>query len=273
MPKKAEEVQNTPSLKRVLAEINKQYGANTIGTVNNMENVMVTRISTGIPTLDTALGGGFPVGRMIELYGIPSSGKSLISLSTIKQAQDKGLDCIYIDCEDSFDPEFAKAFGVDMDKLALAQVSVGEDTLDLIVKLLKAEPGLIVIDSVAAMVTRAEMEEDFDQQFMAIKARLLSRGLAKINALNKKTMLLFINQLRSTMQMYGAPTTTTGGRALGHYASIRMEVKQGDKLTVDNKKTGDVLGQTVQFKITKNKTAPPYKYGAFKFWYDGARLE
>lgn len=271
MAKQSEELK--PSLKRVLAEINKQWGPNTIGTVSTMENIKLERLSSGIPILDTALGGGFPLGRVIELYGIPASGKSLIGLSTIASAQKQNLECVYVDCENVFDPEFAKKLGVDVEKLVITQLSVGEDTIDLLAKLLKAEPSVIVIDSVAAMIARSELEEPMEQQFMALKARLLSRGLAKLTALNKKTLIFFINQVRSTLQMYGAPTTTTGGRALGFYASIRVEVKQGDKLTVDNKKTGDIIGQMIQFRITKNKTAPPYKQGSFRFWYEEARIE
>lgn len=262
-----------PTLNRVIAEINKKYGENIIGRISDMENVTTERISSGIPSLDTALGGGLPFKRIVELYGIPSGGKSLMAMRFVKQAQEKGLDCIYIDAEGSFDIVFAEQLGVDPKKLVIAQSAVGEDTLELVCKLLPTEPGVIVVDSVAAMITQAEMEQPLEQQFMAPKARLMSRGLAKINTLNKKTLIIFINQLRSTMAMYGPPTTTTGGRALGHYASIRVEVKKGDLIYEEDKKTNPVIGQIVSFYVTKNKTAPPFRLGSFKFFYEGSRIE
>lgn len=267
------EEKTKPSLARVIAEINKKYGENIIGRIPDMPTIETTRISTGIPQLDTAIGGGFPTRRIIELYGVPSSGKSLISMLLIKKAQEAGLECVYVDVEDAFDPKFAEKLGVDVKKLVVAQSSVGEDTLELVCKLLDAEPGVIVIDSVAAMITQSEMDESFDQQFMAPKARLMSRALAKINTLNKQTLIVFINQLRSTMAMYGPATTTTGGRALGHYASIRVEVKKTEQIHLDDKKTAEVIGQVVGFNITKNKTAPPFKVGSFKFFYDDCRIE
>jgi len=274
MAKKTAQVDEPkPTLNRVIAEINKKYGENIIGRISDMENVTTERISSGIPSLDTALGGGLPFKRIVELYGIPSGGKSLMAMRFIKQAQEKGLDCIYIDAEGSFDIVFAEQLGVDPKKLVIAQSAVGEDTLELVCKLLPTEPGVIVVDSVAAMITQAEMEQPLEQQFMAPKARLMSRGLAKINTLNKKTLIIFINQLRSTMAMYGPPTTTTGGRALGHYASIRVEVKKGDLIYEEDKKSNPVIGQIVSFYVTKNKTAPPFRLGSFKFFYDGSRIE
>lgn len=262
-----------PSLARVIAEINKAYGGTVIGTASTMDAVKIERISSGVESLDTILGGGFPLGRMVEMFGLPSAGKSVISLLTIKQAQNLGLNCIILDVEKSFDAEFAKQFGVDTNQLIVVNLSIGEEIVDTVGKLLASEPGVIVIDSVAAMVPKEEMEKSAEDNTMALKARLMSRGLAKLNALNTKTLIIWINQLRSTLVMYGAPTTTTGGRALGHYASIRLDVKQGDKITVDGKKTGEVIGQIVQIRCVKNKTAQPYKQASFKFYYDHARIE
>lgn len=238
-----------------------------------MKNITAERIPSGIPNLDEAIGGGFPMRRTVELYGIPSSGKSLIAMKVISEAQKMGKECIYMDVEDAFDPVFAKALGVNTDQLVIVQSSVGEPTLDILCRLLPSKPGVIVVDSVAALVTMGEMEEEsFEKQFMAPKARLMSRSLAKINALNQGTLIMFINQLRSTMAMYGPPTTTTGGRALGHYASIRVEVKKTELLHEDDKKTKPVTGQVVGFNITKNKTAPPFKTGSFKFIYKDSQI-
>lgn len=262
-----------PSLNRIIAEINKKHGGTVIGTASTMDNVKIERISTGVESLNIALGGGFPLGRMVEMFGLPSAGKSVISLLTIKQAQNLGLSCIILDVEKSFDVEFAKQFGIDTNKLVVVNLSIGEEIIDTVAKLLSSQPGIIVIDSVAAMVPKEEMEKSAEENTMALKARLMSRGLAKLNALNTKTLIIWINQLRSTLVMYGAPTTTTGGRALGHYASVRLDVKQGDKITVDGKKTSEVIGQIIQVRCVKNKTAQPYKQCAFKFFYDSARIE
>lgn len=271
--KKPVEEKKSPSLNRVIAEINKKHGENILGRISDMENLVMERIPTGIKKLDDALGGGFPLRRIVELYGVPSGGKSLISMLIIKEAQAKGLDCVYVDVEDSFDPIFAEKLGVNTKKLIIAQSAIGEDVMDLVCRLLDAEPGVIVVDSVAAMITRGEMEEEIDKAFMAPKARLMSKGLARINALNKKTLVVFINQLRATMAMYGPQTTTTGGRSLGHYASIRMEIKKAEQIHLDDKKTKDVIGQIIAFNVTKNKTAPPYKIGSFKFFYEDAKIE
>lgn len=261
--------EKTPSLNRVIAEINKKAQENVVGRVPDMPTMTVERLTTSVPQLDDALGGGLPKGRIIELYGQPSAGKSLISLFAIREAQKKGLDCIYLDCEDSFDPEWAESLGVDLKKLVLSQSSVGEDTLEMVLKLLKAKPAIIVIDSVAAMVTRAELEEPIEKAFMAPKARLMSKALAILNSQNKGTTIIFINQLRNTMSMYGPQFTTPGGQALKFYCSVRIEIKKTEDIHEEGKKTLPVIGQVVGFKITKNKTAPPFKTGSFKFLYDG----
>jgi len=270
---KQPEEKKTPSLKRVLAEINKKYGDNTIGTLDSMPTLDIARLATGIEPLDAALGGGLPMKRIIELYGLPSGGKSLISLLIIKAAQAKGLDCIYIDVEDSFDPAWATRIGVDVSKLVVAQIYIGEDVLDMLCKLLEAKPGVIVIDSLASMIPRVELEESVGKATMALKARMMARGLAKIVPLNKSTMIVFCNQIRSTLAMFGAKTTTPGGNSLKHATSIKLEVKKVDTLHEDDKKRKPVIGQIVGFRVTKNKTAPPYKNGSFKFFHDDCRVE
>jgi len=199
------------------------------------------------------------------LYGLPSGGKSLISAITVASAQKRGEECIWIDAENAFDPEFAKRLGVDVEKLIVSQSSVGEPTMDIICKLLEGNPAIIVVDSVASMVPMDDMEKSFEENTMATRARLMSKGVAKINVLNKDTIIIFINQLRSNIGMYGAPSVTTGGRALGHYASVRIEVKTGDFIE-ENKQR---IGQIVKFRVTKNKVGPPWKEGFFEFYYDG----
>lgn len=269
----ADQPTKTPSLNRVIAEINKKYGENIINTASSMNNLRMERISTGIKGLDVILDGGFMLGRMVEMFGLPAAGKSIISLLTIKQGQDKGLDCVFIDAEKSFDAEFAKTFGINIDKLIVINLSVGEEIVDTVAKILSSQPGIIVIDSIAAMVPKEEMEKSAEENTMALKARLLSRGLAKITALNKKTLIIWINQMRSTLAMFGAKSTTTGGRALGHYASIRLEVKQGEKITIDGKKTSEIIGQVIQFNCVKNKTAQPFRRYSCKYIYNKGIIE
>lgn len=273
MAKTKKEPKKVPSLKRVLAQINKEYGDNVIGTLADMQSLNIERLKTGIQPLDDALGGGFPLKRVVELYGLPSGGKSLISLLAIKAAQEQGLECVYVDAEDSFDPIWAAQVGVDVDKLVVTQVSVVEDVMDMVCNLLESEPGVIVVDSVASMIPRAELEESVDKVTMALKARLMSRAVNKITPLNKKTLVILINQIRATMAMFGAQTTTPGGNAIKHGASIRMEVKKGETLHVDDKKRKPVIGQVVNFRVVKNKTAAPYQTGSFKLYHKDARIE
>ena len=256
------------SLARLIASINKKAGSMVIGKTKDWGDVSVKRLSTGLEGLDNALGGGFPVGRMIELYGLPSGGKSLISMLTIAQAQKDDKSCIYVDVEDSFDPEFASALGVDVDNLIIANLRIGEEILDLTCKLLEAEPDLIVIDSVASMVPKDVLEQSLEKQTMALKARLMSNGVPKIIALNKKTTIIWINQIRATLVMYGAKTTTPGGNALKFYSSVRLEVKKGEPLHEDDKKSKPIIGQVVNYRVVKSKTSRPYQVGAFKFFYE-----
>lgn len=260
-----------PSLNRIIAQINKKAGENVIGRLGDMQNISGERIPCGISKLDEAVGGGFPTGKMIELYGLPSSGKSLIAQLIVGQAQKLKGECVWVDAEGSFDPVFAKSLGVDTEKLVLLQTGVGEDIIDTITELLKAEPMVIVVDSIGAMITRDETEESVEKVFMAPKARLLSKGLAKLTALNKNTLLVFINQLRKNVSLFGpSGNTTMGGMALGFYASIRVEVKRDREfLHIDGKKSGEIIGQIVQFNVAKNKTFAPYKTGSFKFFFDG----
>lgn len=268
----------TANLNRLLSEINKKAGETVIARFGDIKEASMPRISTTINTLDLALGGGIPKGRITELYGLPSSGKTLISLLTIAEAQRQGLDAVYIDLEESFDPVHASALGVDVNKLILAQSLIGEDMFDIMFYALKAKPGIIVVDSVAAIQTRSETEESVEKAFMAPRARLMSRGIPKLIALNRETAIVFINQIRATMAMWGAQSTTTGGNALKFYSSIRVSVasRNADKFTVDGKKiseTNPVVGQIIKCSVIKNKTAVPFKDASFKYWYDERKIE
>jgi recombination protein RecA len=263
--------EETPTLNKVIAQINKDAGEVVVGRLADMENINTERIPCGIKALDDAVGGGFPLGRMVEFFGLESSGKSLIAQLIMANAQKKGGECVYVDAEGSFDPTFAKMLGVDTDKVAIVQTGIGEDIVDTIAKLLEAEPMVIVIDSIGAMITREEVEQSVEKIFMAPKARLMSKGLPKLTTLNKKTLIIFINQLRKVITSWGGGGfTTPGGMALGFYSSIRLEVKRDKEfIYADNKKSGEIIGQIVHFNVKKNKTAIPYKTGSFKYYFDG----
>lgn len=254
------------NLDQLIKEINKKHGPNTINRATDFENLEVEYVSTGSAYLDWAIGKGIPRGKIIELYGIPSSGKSLISSYIVAEAQRRGEECVWFDCENSFDPSFAETLGIDVDKLIISQVSLGETTMDLVKETIsKGQPSIVVVDSVAAMIPRSDLEESLEQATMATRARMMSRGLAQINAVNKNTIVIFINQLRTDLGAYGGPSVTTGGRALGFYASVRIEVKRGDFIEQGKQK----IGQVIKFRIVKNKVAPPFKEGYFKFLYEG----
>ncbi len=206
---------------------------------------------------------------------VHNSGKTLIAQLIIAQAQKMGGDCVFVDAEGSFDPEFAKKLGVNVEELALVQTGIGEDIIDTVAKLLKAEPMVVVIDSVGAMITRTEFEESVEKVFMAPKARLMSKGLPKLTALNRKTLIIFINQQRNIITTWGGGgMTTTGGMALGFYSSVRLEIKRDRELLYEGaKKTSEVIGQLVLYNVTKNKTAAPHKRGSFRFFFDGRIVE
>jgi recombination protein RecA len=183
----------------------------------------------------------------------------------VAEAQKQGGDCIWMDCETSFDPKFAEKLGVNTKKLILSQSTIGETTFDLIFKLLAGEPAVIVVDSVASMVPMKDAEEPMDQAVMATRARLMSRGLSVLNSKNKKTLIVFINQLRTDIGAYGGPQIPAGGRALGFYASMIVDIKRGDFI----EKNKERIGHTIKFRVTKSKVSPPFKEGAFDFYYDG----
>lgn len=256
---------DTAKLDKVINEINKKLGENSIGKIGAMPSIQMERVSSGSPYLDWTIGGGFPLGRTVELYGVFSSGKSLIALRTVTEFQKAGRSVVYIDSENAFDPRFAKLIGIDSDKLVLSQMSAGEDVFDTIDKLLDTEVSLIVVDSVASLLPQYEADNEMEKQTIGLHARLMSKGLRKITAkaARNKTLILFINQIREKPTSYGNPNVTTGGRALGFYSSLRIEVSRGELIEEDKK----VIGQQVKFRVTKSKVSPPYREGYFLFYH------
>lgn len=273
MAKKLVEEIKIPTLKRTLAEINKKAQKQIIGNVPEMPNLTSGWIPTGITSLDTILGGGIPKGKISEVFGQTSVGKSLIALLIIKQAQALGLSCIYIDTENTFNVAWAQQLGVDTDKLILAQLSIAEDVVALIVSLLEANPGLIVVDSIAETVARQELEDGAEKPSMALKARLFSKALNIINATKQDTTLLFINQLRATLTMYGPKFYSTSGNSLPYYCSLRLEVKKIENIYENNQKTKEIIGQIIACKTTKNKSFIPQKTTSFKYIYANCSIQ
>lgn len=268
-------------IKATIAKINKQYPNNPLRFAS--ENVEIPRLPSGSLFLDWALGvnttgeAGWTMGRVIELFGYESSGKSLISMMTIAQAQKKGYTCAYLDIENSFDKEFAKILGVDTSKLLITTETGAEKVFDLACTILQEYPDVkvIVFDSVAGLIPKVEQEKSLEEQQMASVARVMSKGMRKLIHFNQnRAILIFINQIRLNpgAGMYANPEYQPGGQALKFYSSIRAEIRRGDWLFADDDKKKKV-GQVVKFRTIKNKTAPAQKEGYFKFLYDGAKID
>ena len=244
-----------------MTKIEKDFGKGSVMKLGDATSMKVEAISTGSLGVDRILGiGGFPRGRIIEVYGPESSGKTTIALQTIAEAQKDGGICAFVDAEHALDPVYAKALGVDIDNLIVSQPDTGEQALEIAQALIESGAiDVIVIDSVAALVPKAEIEGDMGDSHVGLQARLMSQALRKLTGSIKKAncVAIFINQLREKVGiMFGNPETTTGGRALKFFSTIRLEVrkvgspiKQGDK----------ILGSTTKFKVVKNKVAPPFK--------------
>lgn len=257
------------SLKMAMAQIEKQFGKGSImklGDAAKNMNIQVT--SSGSLALDIALGvGGFPRGRIIEVYGPESSGKTTVSLHAIAEVQKNGGLAAFIDAEHALDPKYAAAIGVNIDELLLSQPSTGEEALEIAEALVRSGSiDIIVIDSVAALVPKAEIEGDMGDSHVGLQARLMSQALRKLSgAINKtNTIAIFINQLREKIGvMFGNPETTPGGRALKFYSSVRLDVRKKDAL-----KLGDaVVGNKTTIKVVKNKVAPPFKVADVDIMY------
>jgi len=253
-------------MKKTLESLNKDYGDGTVMLLGEKPNVKVSVIPTGSLGLDIALGvGGFPKGRIVEIYGMESSGKTTIAISVIAQAQKMGGNCAFIDAEHAFDPDYADSLGVDIDKLFISQPDYGEQALEVADRLiLSGAYSVIVIDSVAALVPKSELEGQMGDSKMGLHARLMSQALRKMTASIHKTntTVIFINQLREKIGVvYGSPYVTTGGNALKFYASIRLEVSKsaGGKI-MDGE---EQLGTKTKVKVVKNKVSPPFKTAEF----------
>ncbi len=255
-------------LNEALKAIEKQYGKGSIMKLGEHANVDVDAISTGSLAIDYALGvGGLPKGRIIEIYGPESSGKTTLALQCIAECQKGGGKAAFIDAEHAIDPRYAKALGVDVDELILSQPDSGEQALEIAEVLIKSGAiDLIVIDSVAALVPQAELDGEMGDSNIGLHARLMSKAMRKLaGAMNANgCTTIFINQLREKVGvMFGNPETTTGGRALKFYSTIRMEVRKSEAI----KSGQDVIGNKVNVKIAKNKVAPPFKTCQVEIYY------
>lgn len=256
------------ALQKAMKEIDKTHGAGTVMMMGDGSKHVVEHVSSGCLSLDKALGiGGYPKGRIIELYGPESSGKTTVALHAIASCQAEGGVAAFIDAEHALDPVYAKAIGVDIENMIISQPDYGEQAIDVAEKLiLTGAVDILVIDSVAALIPKAELEGDMESANVGVQARLMSKAMRKLTgAINQsKCIVIFINQIREKVGvMYGNPETTTGGRALKFFSSVRIEVRKVDTI----KEGTNVTGNKVKAKIVKNKVAPPMKEAYFDILY------
>ena len=281
MPKKKEQVKDKPkavkddtsaALELAKKAIEKKYGG-VVSTLADHGDMAIPTISTGCLSLDLALGnGGMALGRIYEIFGPNSGGKSTLAVNVVIQAQRRGLRCCYIDAEHAVDPKLFKAYGVDTKALQLVQGYDGEENLDILERLIKTEAfSVAIVDSVSALLPRVESESDIDKDQMALQARLMSKALRKITPIanQTQTLLIFINQLRMKIGSYGNPETTSGGESLAFYSTGRISIRGPESRSrrLVDPTTGEVFGHTTEFEIVKNKLAAPFKKAQVKLIY------